>query len=103
MVRSGLEYTSSVWDSSAQFEINSLEKVQHRAARFVTNKLPDQRTAYNVHYLQKADARTRSGANNFKHIRTNKLAFKNVFHVRTVRDWNRLLRDVKSAPSTAAF
>ena len=38
MVKSGVEYASLVWAPSAQFEINSLEKVQHRAARFVTHQ-----------------------------------------------------------------
>ena len=38
MAMSGLQYASSIWDPSAQFEINSLEKAQHRAARFVTHQ-----------------------------------------------------------------
>ena len=37
-----------------------------------------------THHLQKADARIRSGANN-------------IFYVRTIRDWNKLPQDVKSA------
>ena len=37
LVRSGLEYASVVWDPFLQREIDRLEKIQRRAARFVTN------------------------------------------------------------------
>ena len=37
LVRPILEYSSSVWDPANQKQINSLEKVQRRAARFVCN------------------------------------------------------------------
>ena len=37
LVRSGLEYASVVWDPFLHREIDRLEKIQHRAARFVTN------------------------------------------------------------------
>ena len=37
LVRSGLEYASAVWDPFLQREIDHLEKIQRRAARFVTN------------------------------------------------------------------
>ena len=36
-VRPALEYSSSVWDPHTQDNINKLEKVQRRAARFTTN------------------------------------------------------------------
>ena len=36
-VRSGLEYASVVWDPFLQMEIDRLEKMQRRAARFVAN------------------------------------------------------------------
>ena len=49
---------------------------------------------------QKADARTRSGAINFKHIQTNISALLNSFYVKTIGDWNKLPRNVKTAPST---
>ena len=37
LVRSGLEYASVVWDLFLQRELDRLEKIQRRAARFVTN------------------------------------------------------------------
>ena len=37
LVRSGLEYASVVWDPFLQMEIDRLEKIQRRVARFVTN------------------------------------------------------------------
>ena len=37
LVRSGLEYASVVWDPLLQREIDRVEKIQRRAARFVTN------------------------------------------------------------------
>jgi len=36
LVRSKLEYAAVVWDPYLQGDINSLERVQHRAARFIT-------------------------------------------------------------------
>ncbi|XP_071145327.1 uncharacterized protein [Mytilus edulis] len=38
LVRPSLEYACSVWDPYLQQDIDSIEKVQRRAARFVTNK-----------------------------------------------------------------
>ena len=37
LVRSCLEYASVLWDPFLQREIDHFEKIQHRAARFVTN------------------------------------------------------------------
>jgi hypothetical protein len=42
LVRPHLEYSSSVWDPHWKKDINRVEIVQHRAARFVTNN-------YNYH------------------------------------------------------
>ena len=137
-----MKNASSVWDHSAQFEINRLEKVQPRKKRFVIHQyrrkqeseltsaeivknlkwdtLQNRRTVARLtmlykrqlavrwpqptHHMKKADARRRSCANNFRHyIGTNKSAFYNTFYVRTIRDWNKLPQDVKSAPSAAAF
>ena len=38
MVRSNLEYCSSVWSPHTQKQKNNIEKVQRRAARYVTNR-----------------------------------------------------------------
>ena len=38
LVRPHLEYSSSVWDPHYQQDINSLEKIQRRGARFVTGQ-----------------------------------------------------------------
>ena len=37
-VRPTLEYASAVWDSHTRTQINQIEKVQRRAARYVTNR-----------------------------------------------------------------
>ena len=37
LVRSTLEYGSSVWDPHLQTDIDSLEKIQRQAARFIQN------------------------------------------------------------------
>ena len=42
-IRPKLEYSSSIWDPHTQKDINQLEMVQHRAARFVLN-CPHRRT-----------------------------------------------------------
>ena len=39
IMRFGLEYASTVCDTSAQLDIKTLEKVQHRTARFMTRRL----------------------------------------------------------------
>ena len=41
MVRPTLEYSSAVWDPQQQKDIRLLEKVQLRAARYVTNNYTD--------------------------------------------------------------
>ncbi len=38
LVRSGLEYASSIWDAYLQKDIDALEKIQCQAARFVENE-----------------------------------------------------------------
>ena len=38
LVRPSLEYACSVWDPYLQQDIDAIERVQRRAARFVTNK-----------------------------------------------------------------
>ena len=38
LVRPKLEHLSSVWDSFVKSQVNQIEKVQRRAARFVTNR-----------------------------------------------------------------
>jgi hypothetical protein len=38
-VRPSLEYASTVWDPHTQDNINKVESIQRRAARFVTNYL----------------------------------------------------------------
>ena len=37
MIRSSLEYASSIWDPYLQKDINKLEKIQRRATRFIIN------------------------------------------------------------------
>ena len=37
-VRPKLEYASAVWDPHTRTQINQIEKVQRRAARYVTNR-----------------------------------------------------------------
>ena len=38
LVRSNLEYASAVWDPFLQGDINNLQKIQRRAARFVQGR-----------------------------------------------------------------
>ena len=38
MVQSVLEYASTAWDPHTQVNINKIEMVQNRAARFVNNQ-----------------------------------------------------------------
>ena len=38
LIRSILEYASSVWDPHEQYLNNKIEAVQNRAARFIVNK-----------------------------------------------------------------
>jgi hypothetical protein len=38
LVRPSLEYACSVWDPHLKADINKMEMVQRRAARYVTNK-----------------------------------------------------------------
>ena len=41
MVRPTLEYTTAAWDPYTSDQINQFDKVQHRAARFVSNNYRD--------------------------------------------------------------
>ena len=141
LVRSSLEYSSTVWDPFLQKDIDELERIQRRAARFTQGHYirpwkmnqPTLRETLTVPWqslqsrrknarvtllykavnglvalptsdiLCKADARTRGGQNNFKHIKTAKRPYSNYFFPLTIQDWNALPTATKSAPSLAAF
>ena len=47
-VRSKVEYACSVWDPHLKEDINNLEKVQRRAARFVTNSYDNKINCNNI-------------------------------------------------------
>ena len=54
LVRPRLEYASAVWDPHHQKDIYNLEKIQNRAARFVTGnyKMETGNTDFNLNSLQ---------------------------------------------------
>ena len=128
MVRSVMEYSAIIWDPHTRKDIDSLERVQRRAARFfkkdynprssvtrmITNlgwsdlshRWRDLRLAlfYKVVTAIKADMLT--GANHpnmFKHIRADSTELLNVFTINTMEDWNRLPASVIASPSLASF
>ena len=59
IVRPTMEYASTVWDPVSQHNIKAIEKVQRRAARFVTMNYTDRTPGCvksminNLHYWQK--------------------------------------------------
>ena len=52
LVRSKLEYAAVVWDPYLQGDIDSLERVQHRAARFITGDYHSRNTGCVTRMLQ---------------------------------------------------
>jgi hypothetical protein len=77
LVRPSLEYACSVWDSYLQQDIDAIERVQRRTARFATNKYRNTSSVGNMlqhlewHSLQ--DRRNDSRLNMFYKIVNNKV------------------------------
>jgi len=133
MVRSTLEYASPIWDPHLKQESEKLERVQRRAARFVTQ---DFRRSTDVddliHSLEWDTLKDRRSVNRltiFYQIVNNEIAipkdgnpflkpgirgkykqlehkcagFRESFYPRTIRQWNSLPTTVKESPSLEVF
>ena len=48
LVRPKLEYSSSIWDPHTKSQINQIEKVQRRAARYITNRYHNTSSVTNI-------------------------------------------------------
>jgi len=57
LVRPQLEYASSVWDNNIQCNVNKLESVQRRAARFVCHMTTDRHPASHPCYIDSLGTR----------------------------------------------
>ena len=128
LVRSVLEYTASVWDPHLKRDVNALEGVQRRSARFVTNNyertssvtamlkslgwesLQDRRRDIRLaqvavptdDLLVKADSRTRANhKHKFRHIPATSAAYKHSFFPWTVPQWNSLPAKAVAPPPSA--
>jgi len=130
LVRSTLEYTASVWDPHLAKDINKLENIQRRSARFVKGHY---RTTSSVTQMWQdlqsrrrdllykvvmghvgiqpenvglvaADNRTRAKhLFKFRVVGSSTQAFRHSFAVRTVGDWNLLPSHVVEQSTTASF
>jgi hypothetical protein len=80
LVRPSLEYACSVWDPYLQQDIDAIERVQRRAARFVTNKYRNTSSVGNMlqhlEWRSLQDCRTDSRLNMFYKIVNNKVEIK---------------------------
>ena len=131
LVRSGMEYASPVWDPSTSKDQDALERVQRRAARWITSsydrttsvtKLDKRRRIYRLTFLYKVlnehvavppdkldikqNGRPVRGSVTKQRLviprcSTNEL--KNSFVPRTIVQWNALPDSTTSAASVNAF
>ena len=62
LVRPSLEYACSVWNQNTQSDIIKIEQIQHRAARYVTNRFHNTSSVSNMiehlNWRRLADRRT---------------------------------------------
>ena len=138
LVRSLVEYSSTVWDPYHDKEIADLEMIQRRGARFVFNNYSRQSSVSNMleelswaplaerrrdarltmlfkivgnliaipadEYLTKPSSRTRSStSNNYRQYTTDTTIYANSFFPRTIKDWNSLPQEIKTATTISQF
>lgn len=70
MVRSNLEYAAAVWDPHQQRDFDRLERVQRKAARFISNDYTSGEEGFMTHLLKKLELPTLQNRRN-----TDKLCF----------------------------
>jgi hypothetical protein len=121
LIRPKLEYCCTVWDPHTNENINSLERVQRRAARYTcnrhhnTNSVSEMLNTMNWQTLQERRLRTRlimfhkvikyitsepvyttrpSRKDSYSQIQCNKDSYKFSFFCQTIKDWNKLSSDI---------
>ena len=132
MCRSVLEYAAPIWDPYYEKEKDQLERIQHKAARFVSG---DYRQRSSVTAMMRemkweplAERRTKARLiimyqiingkvavpvdpelleegrrGRYKHLTYKHQAYQNSFYPHTIRDWNKLPADTRASSTVDVF
>ena len=93
-----------IWDPHTRTQINQIEKVQRRAARYVTNRYHNTSSVTDIYATKFKLAILRNHENTsshtYQHIRTDKDSYS--FYPRTIIQWNLLPIHVHEAVTALA-
>ena len=122
LIRPALEYSCSVWHPHKKSNKDKIEKVQHRAARFVSNNLRRKASVSEMLHdlgwqslnglasvetediLTPADSRTRKNHSfKSKHLQANCDSYRYSFFPATISSWNNLPFDIEKVDSVVRF